>query len=507
MALLVGVPLVAQVKEKPNVVVIMADDIGLGDISFYHRERTGKEALVPTPHIDQLINEGMRFSDAHSPASLCAPTRFSMMTGNYSYRNMRPWGVWGTNVDALIEPDFTTVGRLAQAGGYHTAFFGKWGLGGVWKTKNKKVIDYTREEQGPQYFGFNYSLSLPQGIQDPPYIFYENKQWMKIKPDSELKHIPVEQTGYGGDGPESRKPRDRSGIGDSNWDPTLAGSILAGKAVEYIQRQVSDDQKQSFYLYYCSQAVHVPHTPPEELDGQKVAGLTLGAHGDMIVEFDVQVGMIVKALKKAGVYRNTLLILTSDNGGLDYNPVLKKAGHQSSNVLKGKKGSISEGGHRVPFIAVWPNKIKPNTVSDVPVVSHDTVATIATLAGQPIDRTVVKDSANLLPILLGREDATLKRNITHRGENGPSYAIREGDWKLVMQGNFGSKNTKTNNFKKIYDGTLPEIKPVELYNLKDNLSEDSSQNLVDNPEYASLVKRLMTTYKRLRQTGEPTVMD
>jgi len=151
--------------QKPNVVVIMADDIGIGDIGYYHRQRTGKKELVPTPNIDKLITEGMRFSDAHSPSSLCAPTRFSMMTGNYSYRNKSPWGVWSPNSDALIEPKFTTVARIAKSGGYHTAFFGKWGLGGIWKGRN---VDYSKEEKGAKYYGFDYSLVLPQGIQNKP---------------------------------------------------------------------------------------------------------------------------------------------------------------------------------------------------------------------------------------------------------------------------------------------------------------------------------------------------
>jgi len=172
----------------PNIVVVMADDIGLGDLSFYHRQRTGKEPIVQTPNLDRLIEEGMRFSDAHSPASLCAPTRFSMMTGNFSYRNARPWGVWTPEADALIEPEFTTVARIAKAGGYNTAFFGKWGLGGVWKGIPS---DYSKMDAGALHYGFDYAVELPQGIQNKPYAFYENGKWMKLKPDSCVDAHPV----------------------------------------------------------------------------------------------------------------------------------------------------------------------------------------------------------------------------------------------------------------------------------------------------------------------------
>nr|MBX2871228.1 sulfatase-like hydrolase/transferase [Saprospiraceae bacterium] len=164
--LLFGKVLLAQGDgmEKPNIVVVMADDIGLGDIGFYHQQRTGQKPLVPTPNIDQLIRSGMRFSDAHSPASLCAPTRFSMLTGNFSYRNQRrPWGVWSPWVDAGIEPKYTTIARIAKQGGYTTAFFGKWGLGGLWETQHKNYAKFAQMEGGAEKYGFDYSLVLPQG--------------------------------------------------------------------------------------------------------------------------------------------------------------------------------------------------------------------------------------------------------------------------------------------------------------------------------------------------------
>lgn len=484
-------------EQQPNIVVIMADDIGLGDLSIYHRERADTPPVVTTPNIDKLAKEGQRFNDAHSPASLCAPTRFSMLTGNFSYRNGRNWGVWTPEADALIEPEFTTVARIAKAGGYHTAFFGKWGLGGVW---NGKPDDYSRIEEGAVYYGFDYSVELPQGIQNKPYVFYENQQWMMIKPGSELVHIPFEQTGYA----RKEPGRDRSGIGDSNWNPVLAGPTLAGKAVDYIERQADEHPGEPFYLYYCSQAVHVPHHPTSELDGISIAGTTPGKHGDMIRELDTQVGMIMNALKETGVYDNTLIVFTSDNGGLVKDKTMVDAGHLTSNGFRGHKGSIYEGGHRVPFIAMWPGKIKPNSISHEPIVSHDMVATITAISGQSLDTSKIMDSANLLPYFEGTATRPAHKYLMHQSGAGPSFALREGSWKLIMKADLTPEEQK--NYKSIYGSKLMPMIPVGLYNLEQNPAEDEAENLIDDPLQAGRIRTMFDTYKRLRTSGEQTAV-
>ncbi|AWG22757.1 hypothetical protein FFWV33_15085 [Flavobacterium faecale] len=475
-------------QKKPNIVVIMSDDIGVGDIGYYHKQLTGKEPIVPTPNIDKLVDLGMQFSDAHSPASLCAPTRFSMMTGNLPYRNTNsPWGVWGPDRDAGIEPHFTTVARIAKKGGYSTAFFGKWGLGGDWDSRPAAISGYQKNDKGAPYYGFEYSVALPEGIQNVPYAYYENGNFMKIKENSTLTKIAFSQTMLT---KEVKKEKGGS-PGDSNWDPSLAGSILTSKAVNYINQQART--KKPFYLYYCSQAVHSPHVPPVELNGKKIAGATLGTHGDMIVELDVQVGMLLAALKENGLYENTLFVFTSDNGGLNDDKALVKAGHNSSNQYRGKKASIYEGGHRVPFIAVWPGKIKPKTQSDVPIYGLDMVATIATIIGVPLDKTKVLDSANLLPILTKGDKKPLHKYLIHGSQalDGPFYALREGDWKLIMKG----ESMKV----------LGELTPIELYNLKDNVTEDGAKNLINNPEQANRIKSMKATYLEVRKNGASTL--
>ncbi len=464
--------------DTPNVIVFMADDIGLGDIGFYHQQRTGNTPIVPTPNLDRLIGEGMRFSDAHSPASLCAPSRFSMLTGNYPMRSGRIFGVWKPEKDAGIDPKFTTSARLAKAGGYHTAFFGKWGLGGSWTSQ---AHSFERLDAGALSYGFDYALELPEGIQNEPLAFYENREWMKLGEDSTLVELTHEQAKFTGKGGRTLEPKL---TGDSNWDPVLAGPILAGKAVEYIRKQNQDHPEEPFFIYYCSQAVHIPHTPPADLGGVKIAGATPSAWGDMLVEADTQVGMLIDALKDTGVYENTLIIFTSDNGGLNYDRAMRAAGHASSNGFREAKASIYEGGHRVPFIAVWPGRIEPGSESDVPIVAHDVVATVAALAGQPVDRDVMMDSIDLQPILTGADPLSSHEVLLHASaaKSGPYFAIREGDWKLIMSTQ-GPDN-------------IDSLKPLALFNLAENPGESDER-----------VHRLLARYKEHRNDATPTVLE
>ncbi|MFD2257508.1 arylsulfatase [Luteolibacter algae] len=477
-------------SQKPNIVLIMADDIGQGDISCYWDGNSKKKFSVDTPNIDKLAADGMRFTDAHAPASLCAPTRFSMLTGNYSYRNYRSFGVWTPDSDSGIDPKFTTSARIAKAGGYHTAFFGKWGLGSSMQSRKKPSPELS---EGALHFGFDYAFELPQGIQNTPFAFYENQKWVPLQEDSTLKHLEVGQIRY----PDDKKGKTYEGLGDSHWDPSLAGPMLANKAVSYIDRQTSEHADEPFFIYYCSQAVHLPHSPPAELDGVKIAGVTGSNLTDMVLELDVQVGMIINALKKAGVYENTLFMFTSDNGGLSASPT-----HDSSNGLSGKKGSISEGGHRVPFIAVWPGVIEPNSVSDTSIVGLDTVATIASLAEQEVDRSKVIDSLNLVPIFKSEKPEQQHAYLMHQSSGGPTFALREGPWKLIM-----GKKLKKGEKKSGKDAPLEELDftPLALFNLDSNLAEEESGNLLGNPEQAERIKRMQAKYIELRKTGATTL--
>lgn len=483
--LLAVLPTAADETVRPNIVIVMADDIGLGDIGFYHRQRTGQEPVIPTPNLDRLIEQGMRFSDAHSPAPLCAPTRASMLTGNFPERTKRIFGTWLPHKDPGIDPRWTTGGRLAQAGGYHTAFFGKWGLGGSWTTDEHA---WDRLDAGALAYGFDYAMELPEGIQNAPLAFYENQQWVKLHPDSTLKELSIDQAVFHDTGGRNISPEL---IGDSHWDPSLAGPMLTERAVAYINGRTKDHPDQPFFVYFCSQAVHIPHTPPAALGGVDIAGSTHSPFGDMLREFDAMIGVLMDSLDKAGVADSTLFIVTSDNG-----PLLPKRQqlppvHDSSHGLREQKGSIYEGGHRVPFIARWPAVIEPGSETDELIVTHDVVATIARLAGQPIDRNVLLDSIDLTPLFRGEPLVDRHAIVIHQSKWGPQFALREGPWKLVM---------KTSR----YDD-LENLVPSMLFNLDENLSESDQGNLIDAPEHTDRIIRMHKRYLEHRRFLIPTV--
>lgn len=480
----------SEADSRPNIVVVVADDVGPGDIGFYHRERTGEKELIPTPNIDRLIREGMRFDDAHSAAPLCAPSRFGMLTGSYSYRNYKPYGVWAAWEKTGIQPGFTTSARIVKQAGYATAFFGKSGMGGGFKVvdpdaevswnERYKKYDLAVRTHGPNQWGFDYAFELPSGIQNHPFAFYENGNWMPLKADSEWRMIGPKQNAYD----ISRKHNDLTQIGDSNWDPTQAGPMLAKKAQAYIKRQTGRSPGQPFFMYYCTQAVHIPHTPPKELNGVNIAGTTPGPHGDMVKELDVQVGLLIKSLKDAGVYENTLFIFTSDNGGLAADPVAEELGHDPTNGWNGLKGTVREGGHRIPFIASWPGVIEAGTQSEETISALDIVATIAAVSGQEILRGKVMDSINLLPLFKQEEGATGHAVLVHYSKSG-NAALRQGEWKLH-----------------VYGKNLKNLKSKRLYNLNTNPEEDESKNLLGNPEYTERADRMLNLLKQCLQ--EPT---
>lgn len=261
-------------KSKPNIIVVLADDLGLGDISHYREKSKGK-VILETPNLDMLSQSGMIFTDAHSPAALCAPSRYAIMTGNSCYRSPYPWGVWGAYQESPIKEGQLTLGKLMRQAGYHTAFLGKWHLGGDYKSlsdpskiyrsvnRNKLEMDVDLAEimgGGPQQNGFDYSLTFPAGIQNVPYAVFENSKWMPLEESSKIQLVSKEDMLKVG-----VKLDKSSGLGDSNWHPKNMGPLLINKATQFIEKHAHD--KDPFFMYYCSQAVHLPHNAPEELNG------------------------------------------------------------------------------------------------------------------------------------------------------------------------------------------------------------------------------------------------
>ena len=478
--------------EKPNIVLVLADDIGLGDISHHVRNIQKKKTLLETPNIDSLAEQGLWFTDGHSATALCAPTRYCVMSGNCNYRSYAPWGVWSTFAETAFKKGHVTLGSVVRDAGYNTGFIGKWHLGGDFKVpgsdkiyRGKKggdlrgKVDMTRMiSSGPKDCGFDYDFTSPCGIQGPNYILYENQVWCPWAEDSKIIFFN-EKT--------AKHPEDVSdkgpGMGDSNWNARDLGNRLSRKAVEFIESRAKEDQP--FFLYYCTPTAHLPHLPPDEFDGKTIKGSTPTAHLDMVVELDMQVKRIVDALKKAGVFMNTLFVFTSDNGGLG-DKKASKLGYQPGGGWNGYKNSPLEGGHRVPLIAVWPGHIKPG-VTDELAVNQDMLATFAALVGTSIPDGQALDSNNLLPLLTGEGSFKQREFFVNQSGSRNELMYRKMPWKLIIKSNH--KKTKF------------DLKA--LYNLESDPGE--RKNLLKNPEFKAQAERMRKEYMQIVSSGRPTV--
>ena len=486
--------------KMPNVVFVLADDVGYGDLGSYG-------GRVPTPNLDRLAASGMRFTDAHSPAALCAPSRFSLLTGSYPYRNGHPGGVWNISspcafaegVEHLQAGRHLTVADVAQAAGYRTAFLGKSHLGGdvydsagvlITEESEIKKMDFSRGiRNGLSDHGFDYVLELPSGIQHEPFAFFENGRYTPINPaaPADNRNTRLLLDGFyevGANGlSEIVEHKKRPGIGDRDYNSSPAGLILTRKAVEFINRHVEsnagEDGESPFLLYLASEAIHVPHTPCIDFDAnpeaptQPVAGTTGGVTSDFLYQLDLQVGALMAAVERVGVAEDTIFIFTSDNGALwpdicDFGPT----GHDNNGLLRDYKASVYEGGHRVPFIVCWPGTVRPGAVSDELMLAQDWVATFYELTGQGMQEDQAMDSVSLMPLLLEVAiDRPLHEFVLYQAGFAYDGAIREGDMVLVVD---------------------RENQATELYDLSNDLSQEI--NLINRPEHAPLIARLRATF-------------
>ncbi|MGC6455266.1 MAG: sulfatase family protein [Coraliomargaritaceae bacterium] len=492
LGLLIGCSTVLAV-EKPNVIFVLADDLGLGDVSFHSRSILEEEPVVETPTLDALASEGLWFTDGHSATALCAPTRYAVMSGNNNYRSYAPTGVWSTFAPSAFKPGEATLGSVMQDAGYLTGIIGKWHMGGDFYKKGSReiyrgaksgnIVDKVELKEwagsGPRYCGFDYDFISPCGIQGPLYLLYENEKWFPWAPDSEIVFLNEEN---------AVNPKDLSskgfGPGDSNWDAKGLGDLLSAKAVEFIEKSAAD--KRPFFLYYCTPMVHIPHCPPNQFDGQAIRGSTPTEHLDMVVELDLQIKRIVDALKSIGLYENTLIVVTSDNGGLLDAEATKNHSYKAGGGWRGHKSTPYEGGHRVPFFASWPGHIEPGICHEL-VVNQDLVATFASLVGTEIPRGQALDSNNLMPLFSGK--GTFRKREYWVNQAGPKQEVmfRKMPWKLIIQSNF--KRTS--------------YEPKALYNLESDPKEKHDQ--IHNPEFQQLVKQMFEEYLSIIQSGRPTV--
>lgn len=484
--------------EKPNIVLILADDLGYGDLGCYN-----KDSKIPTPHLDQLAREGMRFTDAHSPSSVCTPTRYALLTGRYSWRTRLQRNVLGPWDRPLIAPERLTVGKLLQQHDYSTACVGKWHLGLTYATTDGQPptsrdnpmsnVDFTQPiADGPIRRGFDhYFGTLVPNY--PPYCFVENDRTVGL---------PTERaTGGLFNIPGPMVP---------GWKLVNVLPELTRHAVQWIDDTAKTNRP--FFLYFAFTSPHYPVVPASEFVGKSQAG----AYGDFVHQTDWSIGQILEALKRNNVADNTLVIFTSDNGPEVTGEVkpgvydrVQESGHRSSGELRGAKRDVWEGGHRVPFMTRWPGKIQAGSVSNETMCHVDFMATVAAVLGEKLPDNAAEDSYNLLPILLGEQRSGPVRKATvHHGAQG-KFAIRKGDWVLIDAPS-GDDNGARGEPQWLKDerGYTNHDQPGELFNVREDLTE--RHNLFgERPQLVSELKSLLHKYKREGRStpGEPQKND
>jgi arylsulfatase A len=463
---------------KPNIVYILADDLGYGDVSCLN-----ENSRLKTSALDKLANEGMVFTDAHSNSAVCTPTRYGILTGRYCWRSRLKSGVLGGKCRHLIEPERMTVASMLKKRGYDCACIGKWHLGFDWKWKDEqtKKIDYSKPvENGPVQNGFDYFFGIPASLDMAPYVYLENDR-VTAAPD----HIVDAQEGKG---------FYREGATGADFKHTEVLPKLTEKAVSYIEGRA--ESKSPFFLYFALTAPHTPILPTEQFRGKSKTN----AYGDFVLQVDWTVDQVVKALKRNGMEENTLIIFTSDNGCspmADFEE-LESFGHDPSYVFRGYKADIYEGGHRIPFIVRWPGKVKANSVCDDTVCLTDLMATAAEITGVKLPDNAGEDSVSILPDLLQTATKPVREATVHHSING-SFSIRQGKWKLELcPGSGGWSDPRPGSDKA---KTLP---PVQLYDLNKDIGERNNV-CDDHPEVVERLKKLLQRYvDRGRSTpGEP----
>ncbi len=496
-------PLAAAGRRLPNIVVILADDLGYGDLGCYN-----PASGIPTPNLDKLAASGVRFTDAHTPSAVCTPTRYGLLTGRYCWRTPLTSGVLDGFDPPLIDRDRLTVPRLLRHHGYSTACFGKWHLGMNWTTtaggrvprrtanpfRPGDDVDFQRPiTGGPRDAGFDWYFGISASLDMPPYSFIQNEQTVGI--------------------PDQPSPRDMSlfmnqppGVRSAGFRLEDVMPAITARTCEYIAGR--KDAPGPFFLYMPLTAPHLPIVPNEKYKGASRAG----RYGDFVVEVDECVGKVMQSLRDAGQAANTLVLFTSDNGGLWHwwkfeeaddaalgkitprGENVKEYGHQSNAGLRGTKADIWEGGHRVPFLAAWPGVIKPGGVSPRLIGLNDLMATCAGIVGTDLPVDAGEDSISFLPALRDPGGATRVDMVLHSLQG--DFGIRHGDWKLAVKRGSGGFSVPRQIQPK--DG-----EPAgQLYNLRTDPRE--TRNVYnDHPDVVARLTRLLTKYQTQGRSRPP----
>ena len=460
---------------RPNVLLLLADDLGVGDLGALNQD-----SRIPTPNVDKLVADSMVFVDAHSSSSVGALSRYGLMTGRYCWRGVSDCrDVMGFDLP-LIPEKRETIGDLFANNGYRSAFLGKWGLGLGWMTREGKVgewesgyvgtgeslnIDFQKPVKGgPTALGFHYFYGLAGSLDSPPYAYIENDITVGI---------PDQVTRAGG----------RQGLTVEGFRVVEVMPKLTEKAVQFLEGEAKKEKKdEPFFLVVSMTAPHAPFVPTEKLSGASKAG----RYGDSVAMVDWSVGQILDRLESLGLAKNTMVVFSSDNGSAKSNQEMEETyGHRPGGQFRGKKGDAWEGGHRVPFIIRWPGVVQPGTSMEV-VGQMDLYATFSEMLGVRLREDEAEDSLSFYPLLKGEPSSRTPRDtIIHFAARG-TFAIRSGKWKLILPPEHAPS------------GDEPSA-AGELYNLESDLGEQSNlwQN---NPALVEKLRKMLEKFRTLDRT-------
>jgi arylsulfatase A len=482
---------VTAIPSKPNIIILYADDLGYGDLVCYN-----PKSPIPTPNLDALASQGMRFTDAHSSSGICTPSRYALLTGRHHWRDFH-------NIVNSFEPSVFPKGRLTMAGmlqaeGYRTAAMGKWHLGWDWDAIKKSDLQASGEKRKKKKMAgledYDWSKPIPGGplsvgfdhyfgedvINFPPYCWFEDDKIVQA-PDRMLEKWIWEPVTDG-------RTEVRPGPMAPDWNPYEVLPKITQHAVEFIKSR--KDAKQPFFLYFAYPSPHAPIIPNKEFIGKS----GLGPYGDHVVETDHSVGQILGALKEAGLDDNTLVIFSSDNGAEHYAYERdEKYGHWSSHPLRGLKRDIYEGGHRLPFLVKWPGVVPPDSVCGALVSQIDLMATLAAVVGTKLPDNAAEDSHNLLPLFQG---GTTPVRESHVHNTTATYAIRHGDWVLV-DAKSGYISKIDPNWETRHGYPAEDSQPAELYNLKEDIAQ--KKNLA--AAHPEKLEELRSLLKKIQEQG------
>ncbi len=460
--------------EKPNLIYILTDDQGYGDVSALNPD--GK---IKTPNIDRLVAEGMTFNDAHTSSSVCTPTRYNVLTGRYNWRTHLKSGVFNGYGKPLIAEDRLTWASLLQAQGYQTAMIGKWHLGmdlpvqenvkeikrNNGKVSRIKVVegDWSRPiGRTPTSNGFDYFWGHGASLDFPPYVYIENDRYTS----QTVENKSMRDFGF--------KSAFRAGPVADNFNPWTTLDEFRDRSVDYIRKW---DGKKPFALYVPLTSPHTPIIPTSNWKGKS----GLNDYGDFVMQTDAVVGAILDAVDQCGVAENTIVIFTADNGcsGSAKPEELAEKGHNVSHIYRGLKAGIHEGGHRVPHIVRWPAKVKAGSSTDRLTVLGDIVATLADITGVEIPDHAAEDSLSFYPALLGKTDPAKEHeaiiNHSHRGQ----FAVRTKEWKLIFPlVKPAGKNPSTKGYE-LYDMAKDPGETTNLYGQMPELEARLTQRATD----------------------------